>query len=165
MSLHNTTNTTKNMNILKVYLSNVAQNASNAITNPSGKPMPLWSQVKSLQLDYSNCYDEMLEQLQSMNGFNKTVGLTREAFSMGSLNEYGYSDGEFFTEYGLNPLIQPDKFTNHIFEDDDEWKELFARCQEIEGRANKLGVELIFNNLEHIATTYCIPAFVYHCMM
>ena len=38
MSLHDTINTTKNMNAVIDELSNVAQNDSNAITNPSGKP-------------------------------------------------------------------------------------------------------------------------------
>ena len=104
-----------------------------------------------LQLELSSCYDEMLEYLRANNSFNEPYGLTREGFSMKSLDEHGKRDGEFFTEYGLNPVYLPvttEYGLSHCFEDDEEWKEYYEEYVRIEKQANVLGVKLIFDNQE-----------------
>ncbi len=89
--------------------------------------------------EFKELFDEMLEYLSDCNGFNEDFGLTRQGFSMGSLDENGHADGEFFTEYPLDPSLLSSQSTFHIFEDDDEWKELFQRYEIIEGRIQRLG--------------------------
>ena len=139
---------------------NMAQSTPIAITNTLNASNPdtdaKWFKCKHLQLDLSSCYDEMLEYLRATGRFNEYSGLTPEGFSLESLDEYGERDGQFFTEYGLNPLImetasrsvwnKPDKFTSHCFEDDEQWKEYYEEYVRIEKQANVLDVKLIFNN-------------------
>ena len=98
----------------------------------------------TLQLDFSYCYDEMLNHLIETGCFNEKRGLTRGGFSLESTNEHG--NGLFCTEYSLDPSIKPDNFTSHVFEDDEEWEEYYEEYLRIENQANVLGVELIFED-------------------
>ena len=65
--------------------------------------------VEALQHGFSNCYDEMLEYLRETGCFNEAIGLNEEGFSIESTTE-GQRDGEFFTEYGLDPQLQSDLY-------------------------------------------------------
>ena len=98
-------------------------------------------EIKDLQSSLSYCYNEMLEILESVDGFDEETSLSREGFTIDSTT-CGQKDGNFHTEYPLNPSEKNDDF--HILEDDDEWRELFETYQEIENRASELGVALTF---------------------
>ena len=97
MSIHTSAN-----NEELAEASNMAQSTTIARTKVTSHPV--FKYLVTLQLDLSSCYDEMLEYLRATGRFNEPYGLTREGFSMESLDEHGKRDGEFYTEYGLNPV-------------------------------------------------------------
>ena len=90
--------------------------------------------LEVLANDFENCYNDMLNILENEDGFDEEYGLNREGFIIDSTS-CGEKDGNFHTEYPLNPSEKNDDF--HILEDDEEWRELFETYQEIVGRASR----------------------------
>ena len=95
----------------------------------------LSEQVANLQIDFSDCYEEMAGYLVETGRFVVTKGLTREGFTLESTNEHGERDGHV-SKYSL------DHYSYH----DEKWEQYYQNLLQLENQAKAIGIELMFHN-------------------
>ena len=95
----------------------------------------LSQQVENLQIDFSDCYEAMIEYLTGTGRFVAKKGLTREGFTLESTNEHCKRDGHL-SKYCL---VQ---YSYH----DEKWEEYYQNFLQLENQAKNMGIELLFQN-------------------